>query len=73
MIQEKSQTSAELDEVVLATASQGRKKLKVIGENGYYKAKWTNGGRLPDGITGKFTSRHAAQEAINVWLAGRKE
>lgn len=72
MTQEKSQTSAELDERILATAQDGRKKLKVIGENGYYKAKWTNGGRLPDGLVGKFTSRHEAQEAINVWLAGRK-
>ena len=71
MTQEKSQISAELDEKILATAKDGRKKLKVIGKNGYYVAKWTNGGALPKNLTGKFTSRHVIQEAIDVWLLGR--
>lgn len=72
MIKGKSQISAELDDRILLNLQKGRKKLKVVGEMGYFRAKWTNGGRLPKEILGKFTSRHAAEEAVQVWIARRE-
>jgi hypothetical protein len=72
MTKGKLQTSEELDDRVLLNLQNGRKKLKVVGEMGYYRAKWSNGGRLPKEILGKFTSRHAAEEAIKVWLVRRE-
>ena len=73
MIKEKSQISAELDERVLLDLQNGRKQLKVVAEPGYFRAKWSNGGRLPKILESKFTSRHKAEETIAVWLAGRKD
>ena len=69
----KQSTSAELDDRVLLDLQNGRRQLKIVAEAGYYRAKWTHGGRIPLEAMGKFTSRHKAEEAVNVWLVRREK
>lgn len=54
---------------MVAGVTRGGKKLNIfLDRTGYYKVRYTDGGQLPQSLSGKFTSYQTAEDEIKVYL-----